>query len=65
LLPWFLGWFSAFYGIVALLGFAFMLWRTLQFRNAHKNRDAAARKMFLATVLYLPPILIALVLAVK
>lgn len=61
LLPWFLGWFSALYGVVALPAFAFILWRTLQFRNAQDNRDPAARKMFLATVLYLPPILIALV----
>ena len=64
LLPWFLGWFNWIYGTFALIGFAFLLARTLQFRNATDHRDPAARRMFLATVLYLPPILIALVIAV-
>jgi len=51
---------TLWYGAVAALGAAWVLGRGAQFLRA-AGRDAAARKLFLATIGYLPLVLLALV----
>lgn len=59
-LPTFLGLASKYYlGAAAVCGVWF-LWRAMQFLRA-EGRDVAARKLFLASIAYLPLVLIALV----
>jgi protoheme IX farnesyltransferase len=61
LAPWALGHLGAVYGVpVALAGGAF-LWFAWQFAVA-PDRDSAARRLFLASILYLPLVLGALTL---
>lgn len=60
LAPWALGYLGAIYGVtVALAGGAFLLcaW---QFAAATPDRDPAARRLFLASILFLPLVLAAL-----
>ncbi len=60
LLPVQLGLASTLYGGAALLTGAFFLWRAAQFLRAG-GRDVAARKLFLASITYLPVLLLVLV----
>jgi heme o synthase len=59
-LPALTGWCSRFYLGVALALGAWLLWRAAVFLRAEK-RDAGARKLFFATIIYLPLLLGALV----
>jgi protoheme IX farnesyltransferase len=60
LLPVFLGYASKAYGIAAALGGAWFVWRAIAFTR-RETRDAMARKLFLASIAYLPLVLGALV----
>ena len=60
LLPWYLGLATAWYGAAAAAGGAWFLFRALVFLRA-EGRDAAARKLFLCSIAYLPLVLGALV----
>lgn len=59
-LPVFLGLASKAYGIAAGLGGAWFLWRAIVFLRP-ETRDVAARKLFFASIIYLPLVLAALV----
>jgi len=61
LLPTLLEYTSWAYGAVAALSGAYILRPAFAFLN-EKNRDAAARKLFFASIFYLPALLIPLVL---
>lgn len=60
LLPVWLGLAGKVYGLVAALAGAWFIWRAIGFLRA-AARDLAARKLFLASIAYLPVVLIALV----
>jgi protoheme IX farnesyltransferase len=60
LLPMTMGLASRGYGIAAAAGGAWFWWRALGFLRA-ENRDAPARKLFIASIIYLPLVLGALV----
>jgi len=60
LLPAALGYTSRWYGGVAALGGAWFVWRAATFLR-RDGRDLAARKLFLASITYLPLVLGALV----
>lgn len=60
LLPVFLGLAGWIHTTVASLGGAWFLWRAIAFLR-HATRDAMARKLFLASIAYLPLVLAALV----
>lgn len=60
LLPVFLGLTSKAYGLAAALLGAWFVWRAIAFLR-RETRDAMARKLFLASILYLPVVLGALV----
>lgn len=62
LAPWALGFTGAIYGVVALAGGGGMAWRAWQFVAAKCDRDAAARRLFLASLGYLPLVLGALMI---
>jgi protoheme IX farnesyltransferase len=59
-LPTVLGLASKYYLIAAAVCGAWFLWRAIRFLRA-EGRDLAARKLFLASIAYLPLVLIALV----
>jgi protoheme IX farnesyltransferase len=59
-LPTFLGLASRWYLLVAILAGGWFLWRALVFMRP-KQRDGAARKLFFASIFYLPLVLGALV----
>lgn len=63
LLPVFLGYTSWFYGSVALALGVYLLRPALRFLRP-ATRDAAARKLFIASICYLPALLVPLVLDV-
>ncbi len=52
---------SKVYGVAAVVGGIFFLWRASRFLRAD-GRDLAARKLFLASITYLPLLLIVLVI---
>jgi protoheme IX farnesyltransferase len=60
LLPFALGLADGWYAIAAAGGGAWMLWRAVTFLREY-GRDLAARKLFLASIGYLPLVLAALV----
>ena len=60
--PWLAGWAGPVYALVAVPGALFMLARARAFLQAPEPRAAAARALFLASVLYLPPLFAAVVL---
>lgn len=60
LLPYALGLATMGYGIVAAFGGAWFLWRAVAFLRV-ETRDAMARKLFFASIIYLPLVLGALV----
>ena len=59
-LPVGLGLATKYYGVAALVLGAWFLWRAVVFLRP-AGRDVAARKLFLASIAYLPPVLGALV----
>ena len=61
LLPFCLGYASAVYGLFALVMGLYILRPAIAFLNAAK-RDQAARKLFIASICYLPALLVPLVL---
>ena len=61
LLPVLLGHASWIYGIIALAAGIYLLYPAIQFLRLEK-RDAAARKLFFASIFYLPALLFPLVL---
>ncbi|MGH7945447.1 MAG: heme o synthase [Opitutaceae bacterium] len=60
LLPVFLGLASKAYGLAAALAGAWFVWRAIAFTNRNA-REPMARKLFLASIVYLPVVLGALV----
>ncbi len=56
LLPWYLGLATAWYGIPALVCNAWFLWCALRFLHA-EGRDVTAKKLFFASIGYLPLVL--------
>ncbi len=60
LLPVVMGLTSKGYGLAAALGGGWFLWRAIVFLQK-EGRDAAARKLFFASIIYLPLVLGALV----
>ncbi len=60
LLPVALGLATKAYGLVAAMGGAMFLWRAIVFLH-REGRDQAARKLFFASIIYLPIVLGALV----
>lgn len=60
LAPWVLGFTGALFGAVALAAGGGMVWRAWQFVRASGDRDAVARRLFLASLGYLPLVLGAL-----
>ena len=60
LLPVFLGHASKAYGLAAAIGGGWFVWRAIAFTR-RETRDAMARKLFLASIAYLPLVLGALV----
>lgn len=65
LLPWAAGWSGWIYGVTALAGAAAMLAAGIRFLTDAENRDRRARQLFLTTLLYLPPVMAALVMDVR
>ena len=61
LLPALLGFASVFYGLLALVMGLYILRPAIAFLNP-ANRDQAARKLFIASICYLPALLVPLVL---
>ncbi len=61
LLPWVLGYASPVYGIIALVGAGYILRPAVDFLR-RSERSAPARKLFLASIFYLPALLVPLVL---
>jgi protoheme IX farnesyltransferase len=62
LAPWALGWLGLIYGAPAALAGGAFLWCAWQFAAATGDRDPAARRLFRASILYLPLVLGALAL---
>lgn len=60
--PWALGYLGALYGWPALLAGLAFLWLAWRFAAAGGTRDCEARRLFLASILYLPVVLGALLL---
>jgi heme o synthase len=60
LLPVVLGHATKAYGLAAALGGAWFMWRAIVFLH-HEGRDVAAKKLFYASIIYLPLVLGALV----
>jgi protoheme IX farnesyltransferase len=60
LLPVVLGYATKAYGLAAAVCGAWFLWRATVFLH-HDGRDAAAKKLFFASIIYLPLVLGALV----
>lgn len=60
LLPVWLGLTTKFYGLAAAVFGAWFLWRAVVFLH-REGRDVAARKLFFASIIYLPLVLAALV----
>jgi len=61
LLPVFLGYASWIYGLIAVIAGVYILRPSISFLNA-ENRDTGARRLFFASIFYLPALLFPLVL---
>jgi heme o synthase len=61
ILPWSLGLTGALYGLSALAAGLGLLWRAAQFHRTTGDRDPSARRLFFATLIYLPVVLASLV----
>lgn len=59
IIPWAMGWCGPLYGAVAAAAMGWLLWRAIRWRSA-RNRDVEARRLFRATLLVLPPVMLAL-----
>jgi heme o synthase len=62
ILPWVSGFTGPLFGVTALVGGTGLLGRAWQFWRAADDRDAAARRLFRASLVYLPLVLLALVI---
>jgi protoheme IX farnesyltransferase len=60
--PWTLGWLDAAYGTVVAAAGGWLAWRAWSFVRA-TDRDAAARRLFLGTLIYLPLVMAAMIIA--
>ncbi len=60
LLPWIAGWLGAVYGVSAALAGGWLLWHAGRFFGG-ADREASARDLFLATLVYLPLVLVAMI----
>lgn len=60
LAPWALGWFGALTGVTLVVANAWFLYRAWQFWTA-ADRDGASRRLFFASLFYLPIVIAALV----
>jgi len=60
LAPWALGYLGALYGVPSALAGGAFLWRAWQFAAAPGDREIAARRLFFASIVYLPVVIIAL-----
>ncbi|MBS0663835.1 MAG: protoheme IX farnesyltransferase [Verrucomicrobia bacterium] len=60
--PWLLGWFGPAYGVPTAIANGCFLLGAWRFVTARPDRDTAARRLFLASLLYLPVVMGALVL---
>lgn len=62
-LPWAMSLAGAIFGVAAVTGGAAMVWRAWQFATdpRERNRDRAARRLFVASIAYLPWIVGALI----
>lgn len=61
LAPWILGWLGAFYGVMTTIGGGWFVVIAWQFARTD-DRNAAAKRLFLASIVYLPAIMIALII---
>ena len=61
LAPWALGWLGAFYGVIAGAVGGWFLLNASRFVRTN-NRDEAARRLFLASIVYLPAMMIVLLI---
>jgi protoheme IX farnesyltransferase len=62
LAPWVLGWVGPVYGVVSTIGAATMVWTSWRFLVRRDQRDREGRRLFFTTILYLPPVMAALVI---
>jgi protoheme IX farnesyltransferase len=60
LAPWVLGHLGTIYGLTATVAGGIFLVCAWQFKTASGNRDACARRLFFASIVYLPVVIIAL-----
>lgn len=61
LVPWALGWLGAVYGVTATLAGLWLARRAWDFMRA-TDRDAAARRLFLGTLIYLPLVMAGMII---
>jgi heme o synthase len=59
---WASGWAGPVFGVAAVIGGAAMLWASWRFWRRAESRDREGRRLFFTTILYLPPVMAALVL---
>lgn len=62
LAPWALGWVGPVYGMSAAIGGLGMLLASVRFLRETESRDRRGRDVFLASIVYLPPVMAALVI---
>lgn len=62
LLPWIFGWLGLIYGIAALLAGSYLVFKAWRFMRDREDIDLNSRKLFFATIRYLPVILAAITL---
>lgn len=61
-LPWALGWVGAIYGVVATCGALVLVVASARFLVDDQARDLRSRQLFLATLAYLPLVMVALMI---
>lgn len=62
LAPWALGWVGPVYGVVAAMGGLGLLVASVRFLRQTETRDRCGRDLFLTSIVYLPPVMAALVI---
>jgi heme o synthase len=60
LVPWMLGWAGWIYGVVSVLAGGWMVYRSCLFCFQVESNERAARRLFIATLVHLPPVMTAL-----
>ena len=58
---WAFGWAGPVFGVAAAVGGAAMLWSSWRFWSRVETRNREGRRLFFTTILYLPPVMAALV----